>query len=163
MDRDFLKKGHIALLYNAEEGLTPIIMDEHYLSKPYEKLILRYRLNPDTMHYLRQYDPRAYFKNGCAYFMDSTSLFMYMDQVQDFVWDYIGVTVKFDISQLPDYCPFTNKGLEQKAQEKAVINEALENYIAATNERLLCSRGADQGYMSKLLGKIRIAKRLLGK
>lgn len=162
MDRDFLKKGHIALLYDAEEGLTPIIMDEHYLSKPYEKLILRYRLNPDTMHYLRQYDPSVCFIKGAVRISDYPGYLIYMDEFQDFIWHYCGET-GFKLDGLPDYCPFTNKGLEQKAQEKAVINEALENYIAATNERLLCSRNADQGYMAKLLGKIRIAKRLLGK
>lgn len=81
-----LNVGHIAHLYDGEQGLVPIMIDKDYQSKEYAQLIIRYRLQPADIPYLRKYIPSAIYKKGMVVFNGVPGWVMYMDQFQDLVW-----------------------------------------------------------------------------
>lgn len=155
MERESLQKGHIAHLYDAEEGLIPVKMDEHYLSEQcYKDLIIRYRLNNSTMPYLRKYCPDIEYKKGMVCFGGADSGIFYMDQFQDIIWK-TKPQAKFPTFDLPDYTYMYNE------LTTCVTVEALEQYIEATNTRIIASRYMVPSYVVKLTRKLTHAKKIL--
>lgn len=155
MERESLQQGHIAHLYDAEEGLIPVIMDEQYLNEPYYKdLVIRYRLNNSTMPYLRKYYLDIEYKKGMVCFGGTDSGIFYMDQFQDIIWGR-KPQAKFSTLELPDYTYMYNE------LTSCVTKEALEQYIEATNTRILASRNMAPSYIVKLTQKMAHAKKML--